>query len=124
MTINERVRYLRKTLLGKTAEEFAPRLGVTRSAIANIETGNRNVTEQMFKLICQEYGVRPEWLKNGEGDPFQSHDRQEDIARLIKRVASEPDGSFKAKLLSVLSKLDEDQWELLAEIAQKIANEN
>ena len=54
--MNERVKQLRKCL-GLTMEKFGDRLGVTRTAISNIEAGNRGVTEQMLRSICREFNV-------------------------------------------------------------------
>ncbi len=67
--MNERIKELRKKL-GLTLEKFGDRVGVTKVAISNIEKGNRNVTEQMFKSVCREFNVNEEWLRNGSGDMF------------------------------------------------------
>lgn len=67
--MDKRIKELRKTL-ELTMEEFGSRLGVTRTAISNIENGHRNVTEQMFKSICREFNVSYAWLKDGLGEMF------------------------------------------------------
>lgn len=67
--MNERIRELRKKL-GLSGEKFGEKLGVTRVAISNIENGNRNVTDQMFKGICREFNVNPDWLRTGDGEMF------------------------------------------------------
>lgn len=64
--MNARVRQVRKKL-DLTMEKFGDRLGVTRTAISNIEAGNRGVTEQMVRSICREFGVNEVWLRTGEG---------------------------------------------------------
>lgn len=69
MTQAERVKELRKTL-DLTLEKFGEKLGVGKTAISNIETGNRNLTEQMKKLICKSFNVDYLWLTTGEGDMF------------------------------------------------------
>ena len=66
MTENERVKEVRKTL-NLTLEKFGERIGVTRGSMSNIENGNRNLTEQMTKSICREFGVDYMWLTTGEG---------------------------------------------------------
>lgn len=67
--MDKRIKELRKSL-NLTMEEFGSRLGVTRTAISNIENGHRNVTDQMFKSICREFNVSYAWLKDGLGDMF------------------------------------------------------
>ena len=73
MTQGERVNKLRKSL-NLTLEKFGDRLGVTKVAISNIEKGNRNLTEQMTKSICREFGVDYIWLTTGEGEMFVESD--------------------------------------------------
>ena len=65
MTENERVKEVRKTL-NLTLEKFGERIGVTRGSMSNIENGNRNLTEQMTKSICREFGVDYMGLTTGE----------------------------------------------------------
>ncbi len=64
MTVNERIKEIRKSKK-LTMESFGKKLGVGRSAISNIENGKRNVTDQMIKSICREFGYNEEWLRNG-----------------------------------------------------------
>lgn len=66
----ERVKEVRKSL-GLTLEKFGERLGVGKTAISHIERGNRNLTEQMTKSICREFGVNYVWLTTGEGEMFK-----------------------------------------------------
>lgn len=67
--MNERIKELRK-VLNLTMEKFGERVGVTRSAMSNIENGNRNLTEQMLRSICREFSVNEEWLRTGKGEMF------------------------------------------------------
>lgn len=69
MTQGEHVKEIRKTL-GMTMEKFGEKLGVGKTAISNIEKGNRNLTEQMSKAICREYNVNYDYLMYGEGNMF------------------------------------------------------
>lgn len=64
MTVNERVREIRKTEK-LTLEKFGEKLGVGKTAISSIEHGINGVTDQMIKLICREFGYREEWLRDG-----------------------------------------------------------
>ena len=70
MTEGQRVRELRKAL-NLTLEKFCEPLGVGKTAISNIENGNRNLTNQMIISICREYSVNETWLRTGEGEMFR-----------------------------------------------------
>lgn len=119
MTQGERIKEARKTL-GLTLEKFGERLGVGKSAISNIETGNRNLTEQMSRAICREFNVDYTWLTTGEGHMFLPDDRNSDIARLTKQLMTEESDSFKNRFISMLSNLSVDEWEFLERKAQEL----
>lgn len=67
--MNERLKELRK-YLSMNQGEFSTRIGVTRSAISRLESGDINFTEQMLKSICREFNVNRAWLVEGTGDMF------------------------------------------------------
>ena len=69
--MNQRVKELRKHLQMNQAE-FGERLGVTPTAISKIEIGERKLTVQMAKSICNEFRVNQEWLIHGTGEMFQA----------------------------------------------------
>lgn len=88
MTQGERVKEVRKSL-DLTLEKFGEKLGVTKVAISNIEKGNRNLTEQMTKGICREFGVDYIWLTTGEGEMFVETD--DDFMEKIDRIMAGED---------------------------------
>lgn len=67
--MNERLKELRKCL-GVNQEEFSTKIGVTRSAISRLESGDINFTEQMIISICRAFNVNRAWLVEGVGDMF------------------------------------------------------
>lgn len=71
MSPNERVRLIRKDQ-GLSMEKFAQKIGVGASAIAKIEYGERGLTDQMVRSICREYGVSEKWLRDGDGEMYDS----------------------------------------------------
>ncbi len=64
MTVNIRVKEIRKSEK-LTLEKFGEKIGVSKSAISKIELGERNVTDQMIKSICREFGYCEAWLRDG-----------------------------------------------------------
>lgn len=83
MTQGERVKEIRKAL-GLTLDKFGEKLGVTKQTISRIEKGVNNVTDQMAKGICREYGVSEDWLLHGSGEMF-APDSEEELKALVKR---------------------------------------
>lgn len=121
--MNNRVKEVRK-VLNCTLEKFGEPIGLKKSALSLIESGKNAVTEQNIKAICRIYNVNEEWLRTGQGDMFIKPTRNEEIAKLTKQLLNEEEDSFKNRLISVLANLTAEQWEVLAEIAQKLTKEN
>ena len=114
MTENERVRSIRKSKkINMTLEKFGQRLGVTKSAISDIERGRNNLTDQMRILICHEFHVNESWLRTGEGEMFEQRNKKEEIASFLTGM---PESSFKERFISVLARLDESDWEIIERI--------
>lgn len=123
MTMNERVRVLRKDYLKMTLEAFGKKVGVTKSAMSDIERGRNNVTDQMLNSICREFGVNEEWLRSGSGECFVTVAKNEQIRSFIDKIlADEPEGP-KTRLIEALAGLDERGWDTLVKLAQKMVEE-
>ena len=97
--MNERIRNLRK-YLGLTMEKFGEQHGVGKTAISNIENGNRNVTEQMCKSICREYNVNEVWLRTGTGEMFVVH--KDETAAIISDLLESINNKSYDFILDVL----------------------
>lgn len=107
MTVNDRVKEIRKTEV-LTMESFGEKLGVGRTAISNIENGKRNVTDQMIKSICREFGYREEWLRDGI-EPKQPPKLEEDeLAEYIEDLLSTDNTTYTLikSILKTYNKLD------------------
>lgn len=110
--LNTRLKAIRKSVL-LSQEEFGKKLGITGAAISKIESGNSNVTEQMTLAIIREFDVNEQWLRTGEGEMFLIKTRDEEIASFIGTLLKKEDDTFKKRLISALSKLEEPDWEVL-----------
>lgn len=119
MNINERIRFLRKTELEMTQQDFSSKLNISRSNMGNIETGEVTVTDRVISSICKEFNVNEEWLRNGVGEIFQPMTRREKISRFAGELLKEEEESFKVRLIEILAQLDESEWEVLEGIAKK-----
>lgn len=120
--MKDRIKKIRKEL-DLTQQKFADRLGVKRNTVGQWECGINNITDQIITSICREFNVNEHWLRDGTGEMFIEWTRDEQIASFIGGIQMNDDNSFKKRLISVLANLKEEQWELLAEIAEKLANE-
>lgn len=117
--INARIARLRKEL-DISMEKFGRRIGITRSSVNALEKGVNNPSEQTIKLICKEFGVNEAWIRDGIEPIFKEQATDEEIAAFLGDTLALEDDDFKKQLLSGLSKLDDDDWQVLETIIDKI----
>ena len=67
--MNERIRMLREDK-EMTRAAFGQRLGVSGDVINNLERGRVEIKDHIVKLICAEYNVNEEWLRDGKGTMY------------------------------------------------------
>lgn len=65
MTINERIRYLRKEELKMNQTEFAMAIGMKQRGASGMEQDGGAVTDRAIKTICLVFKINEDWLRNG-----------------------------------------------------------
>ena len=74
MTINERVKLVRKDL-NLTMEKFGEQIGLKKAAVSVIENGKCSVTEANIRSLCREFNVDYTWLTTGTGKMYVDTDQ-------------------------------------------------
>lgn len=119
--MNERIRKLRKHL-DMTQREFGERLGIKGNTIANYELGRNEPIDAVISLICREFNVNEEWLRNGTGEMFVELDKEDLLMEWAGRVLGNRSSSFKKNFVKMLMSLTEDEWELLERKAKELVS--
>ena len=70
MNIGDRIKKLRK-MLDLTQQKFGERIGIKGNTVAQYELGRNEPIDAVLSLICREFNVNEEWLRNGEGEMFK-----------------------------------------------------
>lgn len=124
MSVASRTKELRDSL-GLTQQKFADRLGITRGAVANWDLDRSDPSDAVISLICREFNVREEWLRDGEGEMFHSKPRAEELGELVRKLLSDRPESFRSRLITSLLRFEPDspEWQVLENIYDSIANE-
>lgn len=119
--MKERIKYIRKEK-GLTQTEFGEKIGVKGNTVTNYETGLRNPTDAVIRSICREFDINEEWLRNGTGEMFVQKSKDEQIAEMLADIQKEGDVSFKHRLISALTRLNESDWDTLEKLIDEIAS--
>ena len=102
-------------------EKFAESLNLSRNFINQIESGKKNPSDRTILDICREYNVNETWLRTGDGEMFMDVSMEEEIADLTNKLLTEESDSFKARLISALARLTDEQWDLFEQFIDDIA---
>lgn len=117
--MQNRIKQIRKAT-GLTQQEFADRLGISRSNIATYETREGNISDATIKLICREFRINETWLRTGEGEMHLPVNRDQAITDFMADILKgTPD--FRTKLVVVLARLSVDEWDMLERRARELA---
>lgn len=111
MSIAERIIDLRKNKIKATQEEFARAIFISRSNLANIESGRIGTTERNIKNICKVYGINELWLTTGEGEVFCTKD--DELDEFVGKILKDEDPTFVKRFVRMLASLDTEEWEIL-----------
>ncbi len=101
-TIGERVKAIRKASR-LNQEEFGKKIGIRKTAVSKIETGENTLTDQNCLLICREFNINEEWLRTGEGEMVV----QSDTFSLDEFVRQHGGGQLEFEILKAYFELPE-----------------
>ena len=120
-TINKRFTELRKACK-KNQSEFSKVLGLSRSGVTAIETGQRSVTEKHLIMLSNwdEYNVNIDWLRTGKGDMFLPDET--DTLELIRKEYGLTDMQFK--FVANFLRLPENEKDIIFNFLESIFTEN
>ncbi|MCI8632469.1 MAG: helix-turn-helix transcriptional regulator [Lachnospiraceae bacterium] len=107
---------------GLNQTDFAKKINVTPAYVWKIiNREDTTPSERIIEDICEQFNISIDWLKTGEGDMILPPSRAAELSKFAATVFKEGPDSFKSRFLSVLANLNENEWEVLATIAEKLA---
>lgn len=125
--INKRLRELREKT-GRTQGEWAKIMGLSRSGVTSIESGQRNVTDKHIKLLTVEpidgKYINEEWLRKGEGEMFLPVLEEDEMALYVSELL-EDDGdnplyTIIKEVMHTYSELSPKSQEVIRDAAAKL----
>ena len=84
--MEKRIQAARKAK-GLTLKQLGDIIGISESAVSNIERGRNKASGSTLILICEKLGINREWLETGEGEMFAPTTAQAETAKLIESIS-------------------------------------
>ena len=102
-----------------TKTDFAKRLGISQPYLSQICAGQKTPSDRTIQDICREFSVNPVWLRTGEGEPYLKRTREAEIMSFAVDTIK-GSNEFRRALVSMLATLDDDQWDGLEKLLDKL----
>lgn len=118
----ERIAWIIDEKCGGNRSKFARAIGITPAFAAQLYDGTRIPSDRTISDICREFNVNEVWLRTGEGEPFKEESREEQIMRFATQTVKGSE-EFRKAFVSMLAKMDADDWKALANIFDSLADE-
>ena len=119
--MKDRIEFIIKSANIKKVD-FAKRLNLSQAFVSQMCSGVARPSDRTIQDICREFGCNEAWLRTGEGEPFRKSTREEEIMRFAVQTYKSPN-EFRKAVVSLLAKLDPEDWDALERIADKLLEE-
>lgn len=120
--MGERIKELRR-ILGFTQQSFADRIGTSRTNIAGYEVKKSIPSDAVISLICREFNVNEEWLRNGTGEMFKEMLPEDEVASYVEDLLEEKDNPFFSLIIDMMRtyyELDEPSRKVALEYFRRL----
>lgn len=126
--MKNRVKSIRQKF-GLNQEDFGKRIGIGKTSVSKLESGENNPSEQTIMLICREFEINEEWLRTGEGGEENMFIKASPYEKAYNRFGYIMENSSPSKkaaltmLLEVLYAVPDEQWDMIMNQYEEIKKE-
>ena len=118
--MKERIKKIR-TKYQLNQEDFGRKIGIGKTSVSKLESGENNPSEQTILLMCKEFGVNEIWLRTGEGgdDNMFTKVSEEDQFSISLGKLSKSDNKFIHNALNTLAEIEPEKLKAIEEFMRK-----
>jgi transcriptional regulator with XRE-family HTH domain len=87
-TSGERIKEIR-WILKLNQQQMADKLGLTQSAISAVEKNLNGLSNDNLVKLLTEYNINLNWLLGGEGEMFNSSEKEENLDKKVEQKVAE-----------------------------------
>lgn len=118
--MKERIKKIR-TKYQLNQEDFGKKIGIGKTSVSKLESGENNPSEQTILLICKEFGVNEIWLRTGEGGDNNMFAKlsEDDQFSISLGKLSKSDNKFIHNALNTLAETEPEKLKIIEEFMRK-----
>ncbi len=118
--MKERIKKIR-TKYQLNQEDFGKKIGIGKTSVSKLESGENNPSEQTILLICKEFGVNEIWLRTGEGNDDNMFTKlsEDDRFSISLGKLSKSDNKFIHNALNTLAETEPEKLKVIEEFMRK-----
>ena len=105
--MKDRIKQIRKSY-NLTQQEFAERIGCSRSGLANYEAGRNEPLDPIITSICREFSINEDWLRTGEGPMKRSTSREDEIEAMVTNAMNGNANLTKAVVQALCNRTEKE----------------
>jgi len=120
-TINERIsQIISESGLSKT--DFAKKISVSQQYVSKLSKDG-TPSDRTISDICSIFNINDSWLRSGEGEMYKHLSRNEEISLFMGELMKSEQDDIRRRLISALSRLRVEEWEMIAKVAERLLEE-
>lgn len=116
--MNERIKLIRKEE-GLSQDDFGKHIGIGKTSVSKLESGENNPSERTVKLICSEFNINEEWLRTGKGNMKEELPVEDEYFKAAAQISKNQD-SLAMKALVEYWKLDDESKKIFRDYLQNV----
>ena len=112
---------------GLTQEDFGKKIGIGKTSVSKLETGENKPSDQTIMLICREFNINENWLRDGVEPMYVKSSPYERAYNRFGYMMENSAPSKKAALsmlLELLYSVPDETWDSIMNEYEEIKKED
>ena len=120
--IKDRIRYVRKDAK-LTQTEFGKKIGVSLSAIQNLEYGRVEPNDLTILMLCRTFHVNEHWLRTGDGEMYREQSRGDMLVDIAGNILGDDMSDDFEAIVLALKKVSPERLAAFCDFCESVAEE-
>ena len=105
-----------------TQVKFAEIIGISRTGLQKLISGENNPSEQTVRAICSGFGISRRWLETGEGEMYEENDSlsPREVQMMLRGSFSDEQIAWAITMLQQPTEVLQGMTQMLRDYAEEL----